>query len=103
MNRVRRGDLVEVIAGKDKGKRGKVLRVYPKRERVLVQGVNIVKKHMRQRSADMPGGIIEMEAPIHLSNVMPVCNKCNRGVRVGFKILEDGTKIRICRRCGEAL
>jgi large subunit ribosomal protein L24 len=103
MNRVRRGDLVEVIAGKDKGKRGKVLRVYPKKDRVLVQGVNIVKKHMRQRSADIPGGIIEMEAPIHLSNVMPVCSKCNRGVRVGFKILEDGTKMRICRKCGEAL
>ena len=103
MNRIRKGDLVEVIAGKDKGRRGKVLRVYPKKNRVLVQGINIVKKHMRQRSADMPGGIVEMEAPIHISNVMPVCSRCNRGVRVGFKILEDGTKMRICRRCGEAL
>ena len=103
MARIKKGDTVEVITGKDKGKRGKVIRVYPKNQRVLVQGLNIVKKHMRQRRQDVPGGIIEMEAPIHISNVMPVCNRCGRGVRVRFKILEDGTKVRICRKCGETI
>jgi len=103
MARVKKGDTVEVIAGKDKGKRGKVIRVYPSGNRVLVQGVNIVKRHMRQRRQDVPGGIIEMETPLHISNVMPVCNRCGRGVRVGFKILEDGSKIRICRKCGETI
>ncbi|MCD6079970.1 MAG: 50S ribosomal protein L24 [Candidatus Omnitrophica bacterium] len=103
MARVKKGDTVEVIAGKDKGKRGKVIRVYPSGNRVLVQGVNIVKRHMRQRRQDVPGGIIEMETPLHISNVMPVCNRCGRGVRVGFKILEDGSKIRICKKCGETI
>ncbi len=103
MARVKKGDTVEVIAGKDKGKRGKVIRVYPSGNRVLVQGVNIAKRHMRQRRQDVPGGIIEMETPLHISNVMPVCNRCGRGVRVGFKILEDGSKIRICKKCGETI
>ena len=103
MARIKKGDTVEVIAGKDKGKRGKVIRVYPSKNRVLVQGVNIAKRHMRQRRQDVPGGIIEMETPLHISNVMPVCNRCGRGVRVGFKILEDGSKIRICRKCGETI
>ncbi|MDP8216070.1 MAG: 50S ribosomal protein L24 [Candidatus Kaelpia imicola] len=103
MKRLRKDDTVEVIAGKDKGKKGKVLRVYPKRERALIQGVNITKRHMKQRSQDTPGGIIELESPLTLANLLPLCNKCGRGVKVGFKTLEDGTKIRICRKCKEAI
>ncbi len=103
MERLKKNDTVEVIAGKDKGKKGKVLRVYPKTERALIQGVNVTKRHMKQRSQDTPGGIIELESPLALANLLPVCNKCGRGVKVGFKVLEDGTKIRICRKCKEAI
>ena len=97
--------MVKVIAGNYRGKIGKVLRVFPSKERVLVEGVNIVKKHMR-RSPNYPqGGIIEMEAPIHVSNVMLVCPKCDTPTRVGHTTIKtaDGkrTKMRICKNCGE--
>ncbi|HEO63733.1 MAG TPA: 50S ribosomal protein L24, partial [Candidatus Omnitrophica bacterium] len=85
--KIKKGDLVEVIAGKDKGKRGKVLRVYPDKNRLLVQSVNVAKRHMKQRSQDTPGGIVDLEAPLSISNVLVVCGKCSRGVRTGFKIL----------------
>ncbi len=103
MLRVKKGTLVEVKAGKDAGKKGKVLRVYHARQRVLVQGVNMVKKHIKQRRQDMPSGIVEMESPVALSNVMPVCNRCGRGVRVGFKLLADKSKMKICKNCGEQI
>lgn len=103
MRHIKKGDMVEVITGDEKGKRGKVLRVYPKEGRALVQGLNLVKRHLRQRRADQPAGIVEMEAPIHISNLLPLCNSCNRGVRVGYKILEDGSKVRICRKCGNQI
>ncbi len=103
MLKVKKGDLVEVRTGKDKGKKGKVLKIYTKSSRVLVQGVNIVKKHMKQRSQDVPGGVVELEAGIHVSNVLPICSKCGHGVKTGYKILEDGSKIRICRKCKETV
>jgi large subunit ribosomal protein L24 len=100
---VKKGDLVVVIAGKDKGKSGKVLRVIPKEERVVVERINLVKKHLRPNPATGQGGIVEMEAPIHISNVMPICPSCNRPTRVGRKVLESGVKVRVCKRCGESL
>lgn len=100
MQRIRRGDTVEVISGDDKGTRGEVNRVLPRAQRVVVHGVNMVKKHQRRA----PGvrtqtGIIEFEAPIDLSNIMVVCKACDKPVRVGFRI-EEGSKNRVCRSCG---
>jgi len=101
--RIRRGDKVVVLAGKDKGKRGVVLKVFPKRERAVVEGVNLVKKHLRRRSEAEPGGVKEIPSSIHLSNLAVICPNCNRGVRWGVKILEDGSKIRICKRCNRQI
>jgi large subunit ribosomal protein L24 len=99
---VKKNDLVMVIAGKDKGKTGKVLKVIKKKDRVIVEKVNIVKKHVRP-SAKSKGGILERESPIHISNVMIYCEKCQRPVRVGRKILEDGKKVRYCKKCNEVI
>jgi len=101
--KIRKDDNVLVIAGKDQGKKGKVHRVYPRENRVVVERVNIVKKHMRPRGPTLQAGIIEMEAPIHISNVMLVCTKCNQPARVGFRFLEDGAKVRVCKRCHEVI
>ena len=100
---VRRGDTVGVIAGREKGKRGKVLRVLTGKGRVLVEHVNMVKKHQRPTQKLRQGGIIEREGSIHLSNVLLVCTRCDRPVRTGIKILADGRKQRVCRRCGESI
>jgi large subunit ribosomal protein L24 len=100
---VRRGDLVAVLAGKERGKRGKVLRVHPEGGRVLVEHVNMVKKHQRPTQKLRQGGIIEREGFIHLSNVMVVCGKCDRPTRTGLRVLADGRKVRVCRRCGESI
>ncbi len=100
---VRKNDLVEVIAGKDKGKRGKVLKVIPKTKRVLVEKVNFIKRHLRPGRQTHQGGIVEMEAPIHVSNLMVVCTKCDRPVRTGKIILSDGKRVRVCRKCGEVV
>ena len=100
---VRRNDTVLVIAGKDRGKKGKVRQALPKESRVVIEGVNVVKRHMRARGATRQAGIIEREAPIHVSNVMLLCTKCNRPTRIGFRFLEDGSKVRICRRCKEVI
>jgi len=103
MQRIKKGDTVEVIAGKDKGVRGAVLRVIPKENRVVVERVNVVKKHQRPVRAgrgQVQPGIIEFEAPIHLSNVMLVCTQCNERTRVGYRVTEDGMKVRVCRKCG---
>jgi len=99
--KIRKGDTVQVITGKDRGKRGKVLRVLPKRERAVVEGVNLIKRHMRRRPGVSQTGIITREAPIHLSNLMLVCPSCRRAVRVGFRFLETGRKVRVCKKCGE--
>ncbi|NLF74954.1 MAG: 50S ribosomal protein L24 [Chloroflexi bacterium] len=104
MQRIKRGDTVEVIAGKDKGMRGDVLRVLPKPNRLVVERVNIARKHQRPVQAgrqQVQPGIIEFEAPIHASNVMLVCPQCDKPTRVGFRIEEDGTKVRVCRKCGK--
>jgi large subunit ribosomal protein L24 len=101
--RVKKNDTVMVIAGKERGKVGKVLRVIPKENRAVVERLNIVKRHTKPRGPQNPGGIIEKEAPIHLSNLMPMCERCNAPTRVGRRRLDDGTKARFCRRCGELL
>lgn len=101
MQRVRKGDLVEVIAGDDRGVRGEVNAVDTRKGRVVVHGVNMVKKHQRRTgNVRTQTGIIEFEAPVALSNVAPVCKRCDRWVRVGFELQADGQKVRVCRRCG---
>jgi len=104
-NRIKQGDTVEVISGDDRGIRGTVQRVLPKKKRVVVSGINIVKKHqrpVRTRRGEIGGGIIEFEAPIHISNVMLVCPRCGQRTRVGFAV-QDGRKVRVCKKCGEAI
>lgn len=100
---IRKNDSVMVIAGKERGKTGKILRVLRDKDAVLIERMNIIKRHSRPRGPQRPGGIVEKEAPVHISNVMIMCEKCNAPVRIGRKSLADGKKIRICRRCGEAL
>ncbi|MFQ5538855.1 MAG: 50S ribosomal protein L24 [Candidatus Binatia bacterium] len=100
---IHKNDSVMVIAGKERGKTGKVLRVLPKKERAFIERVNLVKRHTRPRGPQSPGGILEKEASIHISNLMLMCDKCNAPVRIGKKILEDGEKVRVCRRCGDLL
>ena len=99
---VKKGDEVIVIAGKDKGKTGKVLHAIPSQDKVVVEGVAIVKRHTKPTQKMPQGGIIEKEAAIHVSNVMPFCSTCKKGVRVAHTI-ENGTKTRVCRKCGKAL
>jgi large subunit ribosomal protein L24 len=101
--RVKKNDTVMVIAGKERGKIGKVLRVVPAENRAVVERLNIVKRHLKPRGPQSPGGIVEKEAPLHLSNLMPMCERCDAPVRVGIRMLEDGEKVRSCRRCGESL
>ena len=107
MSRVIKGDLVYVISGKYKGLTGEVLQVFPKKDKVLVKGINIVKKHVRPnpQNPSAPSGIIEVERPIHISKVMVVCPSCGKPTRVGYKFIEGETKtsrrkVRICKRCG---
>ena len=101
--RVKKNDTVMVIAGKERGKIGKVLRVLPEDNRAVVERLNLVKRHLKPRGPQSPGGILEKEAPLHLSNLMPMCERCNAPVRVGVRKLEDWRKARLCRRCGELL
>ena len=100
--KIKKNDNVEVLAGKDKGKRGSIVRIIPKKDKVIVSGVNIVKKAMKRRSQQDQGGIVEVEAPLHISNVGVVCKKCGRPVKIGYKIDGD-KKVRVCRKCGETL
>ena len=100
---VRRGDTVAVIAGRERGKRGKVLRVLPVGGRVLVEKINMMKKHQRPTQKLRQGGIIEREGPLALSNVLIVCPRCDKPSRTGVKILTDGRKVRTCRRCNESI
>ena len=103
MSHVRRGDTVAVIAGRERGKRGKVLRVLPVAGRVIVEKVNMMKKHQRPTQKLRQGGIIEREGPLALSNVLVVCPRCDKPSRTGVKILTDGRKVRTCRRCNESI
>ena len=100
--KIRRNDRVMVIAGKDRGKVGKVKKVLPRKARAIVEGVNIIKKHQKPTPGNQ-GGIVENEASIHISNLMLICPKCTDPVRVGYKVLEDGSKVRVCKKCGEAI
>ncbi|HEY55372.1 MAG TPA: 50S ribosomal protein L24 [Dehalococcoidia bacterium] len=100
---IRKNDTVLVIAGKDRGKKGRVRFAYPKKGRLLVEGINFVKKHSRARGAVRQAGIIEREAPIDVSNVMLFCSKCSKPARVGSRFLADGRKVRFCRSCGEVI
>lgn len=97
---VKKNDTVLVLSGKDKGKKGKVLKVLPKKSMVIVERVNMIKKHTRPNPAkQIKGGILEREAPIHISKVMVVCPECGQPTRIGKRILEDGTKQRVCKKC----
>jgi len=105
-NRIKQGDTIEVISGDDVGMQGTVQRVLPKAERILVAGINIIKKHqrpVRTKRGEMKAGVIEFEAPMRISNVMLVCPQCDQRTRVGFARQEDGRKVRVCKECGEAI
>ena len=106
--KIRKGDMVAVIAGDDKGtlthpRTGRVLSVDEAKQRVVVEKVNMVKRHTKARRQGVQSGIVEKEAPIHLSNLMIMCDKCNAPVRMGKRTLDDGRSVRVCRRCGEQL
>ncbi len=101
--KIKKGDYVIVIAGKDKGRKGEVLKVSPKESRVVVKGVRMVKRHMRASQADPDGGIKEFEAPIHVSNVAHIDPKDNKPTRVGFTTLKDGKKVRVAKKSGEVI
>ncbi len=103
MLRIKKNDTVSIIAGKDKGKKGKVLSVSLLEHNVLVEGLNLVKKARRRTQQDQKGGIVDIEAPIHLSNVMLICKQCNKPVRVRFSVLKDKSKIRECKSCGASI
>ena len=100
---VKTGDTVVVLSGKDKGKKGKIMAVSPSEGKVIVEKVNIVSKHIKPRRMGEPGGIIKAEGAMYASKVQVVCPRCKQPTRVGHKIYEDGTKSRICVKCGEAL
>lgn len=101
--KIRKGDNVLVIAGRDRGKKGKVRFAYPEKERIVVEGINMQKRHARARGQVRQAGIIEREATIRVSDVMLLCNRCNHPVRIGFRFLEDDRKVRVCRSCGEVI
>ncbi|HEY7470941.1 MAG TPA: 50S ribosomal protein L24 [Gemmatimonadota bacterium] len=103
MSRLVKGDTVLVVTGNDAGKTGKVLKVYPEKDRVIVEGVNFIKRHTRPTQKSPQGGIQEREAPINASNAMLYCSKCGRGTRVRHTLLGDGTKVRACAHCGEVI
>ena len=103
--KVIKNDNVKILSGKYKGSTGKVLKVFLKNDRVIVEGVNIIKRHTKPSQNNQQGGIVEKEAPINVSNVMVICGKCSQPTRVGYKILDDGAKVRVCKNqeCGEII
>ena len=103
LERIRKDDMVMVIAGRERGKTGKVLRILGEKNRVVIERLNVVKRHQKPRGVQAPGGVVEKEASINLSNVMIMCDRCNAPARIGTKRIEDGTATRICRRCGEGI
>lgn len=100
---IRKNDTVLVIAGRERGKTGKVLRVLPEENRAVIERLNLVKRHSKGRAGGAAQGIVEKEAPVHMSNLMILCDRCNAPVRIGKKLLEDGRSVRACRRCNEQL
>ena len=103
MLHIKKNDTVKVIAGKDRGKTGKVLKVYPAKARAIVQGVNFTKKHARRTRQNEQGGIVQREASINIANLTVICKGCNRPTRVGIDVLNDGSKVRYCKKCKEVL
>ena len=101
MRRIRQDDTVQILTGKDRGQRGPVREVLGQRNRVLVQGVNMIKKHVKAQQVGQPSGIVEIEAPIHISNVAVVCSSCDKASRLGFRTRADGVKVRFCKACDE--
>lgn len=101
--RIKKGDTVEIITGKDKGKSGKVLRVFVKEDRAIVEGLNVVKKHQKRRSEQQQSGIVEKPAPINISNLALWCPSCKKGVRFGVQVNEDKSKVRVCKKCNAQL
>lgn len=100
---VKKGDTIIVISGKDKGKKGRVLAAYPKKDRVLVEGVNLIKKHTRPSQSNPQGGIVTQEAPIHVSNVAHIDPKSGTATRIGYKVLDNGQKVRVAKKSGESI
>jgi large subunit ribosomal protein L24 len=100
---VKKNDIVKVISGKEKGKSGKILKAFPAKQRIIVEHLNMIKKHTKRRSQGQGGGIIEREGTIHVSNVMLICPACKQTTRIGKKILEDGTRVRVCKKCEEVV
>ena len=103
MRKISKGDRVIVISGEDRGKEGVVLKIDTKNKRAIVEGINFVKRHQRPTQRNPQGGIVEKEAPVHLSNLMVICGRCNAGVKTKTVILQDGGSARACRRCGEII
>ena len=101
--RIRKEDTVICITGRNKGKKGKVRHVFTKSDRIVVEGINMIKRHSRTRGKARQSGIIELEAPLHVSDVKLVCDKCGKPTRVGFRFLDDGRKVRVCHSCGEVI
>lgn len=101
--KIQKNDNVLIIVGKDKGKKGKVRKAIPDKDCVIVEGLNLIKRHSKTKGKTRQAGIIELEGPIHVSNVMVICNKCNKPVKVGVRILDDGKKARYCRNCSEII
>lgn len=101
--KIRKNDTVLVITGKDRGKKGKVRFAYPADNKIMVEGINMIKKHTKPRGQVRQAGIIEREAPISAADVMLLCSKCNKPARIGSRVLQDGRKARICRNCGEVV
>ncbi len=100
---IKKDDRVMVIMGEEKGKRGRVLEVRPEVDRLIIESVNMIKKHMKPNQKYKQGGIIEKEAPIHRSSIMLVCPKCEKATRIGYKVLENSAKVRACKKCGEVI
>jgi large subunit ribosomal protein L24 len=99
--KLNKGDFVQVIKGKDKGKTGRVIQVLPEESKILVEGINFVKRHSKPKAIDKQGGIVHMEKPLSISNVMFFCGKCRKPSRINSKVLNDGLKIRYCQKCNE--
>ena len=100
---IKKNDLVMVVNGKESGKSGRILKVLPEKGKVIIEKINFIKRHARPHGKQRQGGILEKEAPLHISNVMLLCEKCNKPVRIGHRIVEGNKKVRYCRKCGEIL
>lgn len=101
--KIQKNDNVLIISGREKGKKGKVRKALPSKDSVIVEGLNLIKRHSKTKGKTRQAGIIELEGPIHASNVMVICNKCNKPTRVGYRVLDDGKKARYCHNCSEII